>query len=181
MAQYIAFLRAINVGGHTVKMADLRQQFTAVGFTNVETYIQSGNVIFESSNPQASELEQQIEAHLQGVLGYAVATFLRTPAELTAVAHHKAFPDSQFAAGENLYIAFLKTNPGSEAHTQLLPFQNEIDEFHFHQRELYWLCRKSQSQSNFSGARLEKALGCQATLRSITTVRKMAALYPPSQ
>ncbi len=177
MTQYIAFLRAINVGGHTVKMADLRQLFAAVGFANVQTYIQTGNVVFNAPNSHRDTLEQHIEDHLQNTLGYPVTTFLRTPPELAVVAHYNAFPESEFVAGAKLYMAFLKEVPGKEAQHRVQAYQNEVDEFHIHQRELYWLCRKSQSTSTFSGALLERALGSPATLRSITTVRKMVLKY----
>ena len=67
----IAFLRAINVGGHTVKMDRLRTLFEELGYANVATYIASGNVIFEMPRMSTQTLEAQIEHHLQQALGYA--------------------------------------------------------------------------------------------------------------
>ena len=67
MSKYIAFLRAINVGGHTVKMDVLRQLFESLGFANVETFIASGNVIFESKAGNVKALEKKIETCLQEV------------------------------------------------------------------------------------------------------------------
>ena len=84
MPRYIAFLRAINVGGHTVKMDALRELFEALGFEQVETFIASGNVIFETTETDTAALERRIETHLQAALGYAVATFLRSDAEVAA-------------------------------------------------------------------------------------------------
>ncbi len=179
MAKQIAFLRAINVGGHIVKMADLRQHFAAAGFGPVETYIQTGNVIFESQNHDAEALERQIETHLENILGYPVATFLRTFPELAAIIAHQPFPAAEFEAGASLYIAFLKEEPAAEIQDKVLAFTNEVDAFHIHGRELYWLGRKQQMQSTFSGAMLEKTLGGPATVRNITTVRKLLAKYSP--
>jgi uncharacterized protein (DUF1697 family) len=68
MPRYIAFLRAINVGGHTVKMDVLRQHFAALGFSNVETFIASGNVVFETTAKNTRTLEQKIEKHLRAAL-----------------------------------------------------------------------------------------------------------------
>ena len=85
MPKYIAFLRAINVGGHTVKMDQLREVFEQCGFKNVETFIASGNVIFDSTSKNPKALEKKIEAALLKAFGYEVHTFLRTPGELTAV------------------------------------------------------------------------------------------------
>lgn len=177
MLRYIAFLRAINVGGHTVKMDHLRRLFEALGFSNVETFIASGNVIFDSPAAEATALERQIEQHLHQSLGYEVATFLRTPTELAAVAAHLPFPAAELEAGNSLYIAFLPAPPGDEARQKLLAFRSPIDDFHIHQREIYWLCRKKMSDSTFSGALLEKTIGLPATMRNVTTVRKMAAKY----
>ena len=92
MTRYIAFLRAINVGGRTVKMDELRTLFAAMGFAGVETFIASGNVIFAADHSDAAALQQRIEGELNQALGYAVATFLRTDAEVAAVARYAPFP-----------------------------------------------------------------------------------------
>src|SRR5690348_3357996 len=116
MNRYIAFLRAINVGGHTVKMDALRAHIQALGLQNVETFIASGNVIFESPEQDAQALEKRIEAHLKQALGYEVATFLRTPAELAAVAAYLPFAKRELALESNsLYVAFTYAAPGEEA------------------------------------------------------------------
>ena len=177
----IAFLRAINVGGHTVTMSHLRRLFDALGFARVETFIASGNVIFETVAPDATALERQIEAHLRASLGYAVATFIRSTPELAAVAAYEPFPGTELAtAGPALHIAFLAAPPPDEAQRRLLAFQTPTDRFHVHGREVYWLRQGRLSDSTFSGAILEKALGMPATMRNATTVRKLAAKYPPS-
>jgi uncharacterized protein (DUF1697 family) len=182
MQKYIALLRAINVGGHNVKMADLRTLFEALELANVETFIASGNVIFDAQAEEVSALEQRIERHLRAALGYEVATFIRTPAELAATAAHQPFaPASPDAPDSSLYVAFLRELPGAAAQRNVLDLRTPIDDFQFHGRELYWFCRTKISQSSlFSGAVLEKAIRMPATMRNITTVRKLAAKYPPS-
>jgi uncharacterized protein (DUF1697 family) len=176
MPKYVAFLRAINVGGHTVKMDRLRGLFEAMGFSNVETFIASGNVIFDSPSKNTKSLEGKIEAHLQTALGYEVSTFVRTMLEMAAVAAYKPFDDAELNDdGNTLYIAFLPAEPSGEAARRLLSFSTEVDDFHVHGREAYWLCRKKISESDFSGALLAKSLGMQATLRNSSTVRKIAS------
>src|SRR5688572_11857310 len=178
MPKYIAFLRAINVGGHTVKMDHLRRLCEGMGFTGVETFIASGNVIFEAADKNSKALEGKIEAALQEALGYKVATFIRTPAELAEIAGHKPFKASDLEEeGNFLYISFAAATPSQEAQQKLLAFTTEVDEFHIHKREVYWLCRKKLSESKFSGALLEKTLGMPLTMRNATTVKKMASKY----
>ena len=80
MTRLIAFLRAINVGGHTVTMDKLRKEFEALGLMEVETFIASGNVIFTPRSLDVVALEKKIEARLRASLGYEVATFVRTDA-----------------------------------------------------------------------------------------------------
>ena len=75
MPKYVAFLRAINVGGHTVKMDHLRSLLESLGLENVETFIASGNVIFDSKTKNAELLERKIAKHLKEMLGYEVASF----------------------------------------------------------------------------------------------------------
>lgn len=176
MTVWIAFLRAINVGGHTVKMDRLRGLFEALGYADVETFIASGNVIFRSPAEQTRALERQIEAHLAASLGYEVATFVRTAAELAGVAGYSPFPEGEVESNR-LYIGFLQSSPGDEALSRLAALHTPLDEFHVHGRELYWLCRTTMGQSAVSGAQIERALGLPTTLRNVTTVRKLAAKY----
>jgi uncharacterized protein (DUF1697 family) len=181
MPRYIAFLRAINVGGHTVKMDALRQIFAALGFERVETFIASGNVVFETESTDAQALERQIERTLHETLGYQVATFVRTPAELAAIAQYRPFPAPVLAAAMALNVAFLAAPLDAAAEQKLLALRTDIDDFHAHGREIYWLCRKKQSESTFSNAVLEKALRHQATFRGLNTILKMAAKYAAAE
>ncbi|HWN99785.1 MAG TPA: DUF1697 domain-containing protein [Blastocatellia bacterium] len=178
MPKYVAFLRAINVGGHTVKMDELRGLFEALGFSKVETFIASGNVIFDSSSRNTKSLEKKVEAHLQDSLGYEVATFIRSIAELQAVARYMPFSEAELKVETNsLYVAFLAGEPGDKATQKLMSFMTEFDDFHVSGREAYWLCRTMLRESAFSMARLEKTLGMKATFRNSTTLKKLAAKY----
>jgi len=172
--RHVAFLRAINVGGHTVEMARLKKLFEQLGLGGVETFIASGNVIFEAAGAAAA-LEKKIAAHLEKSLGYEVATFLRSPAELAAVLAHGAFPKPR--AGSTIHIGFLGAPATAAAKRQVLALASEIDDFHLNGRELYWRCAGRFSDSVVSGPKLEKALGQPTTMRKITTVEKLARKY----
>ena len=173
MARYIAFLRAINVGGRVVKMERLRQVFADLGFSKVESFINSGNIVFESSSKNEESLRRKIEKELEHALGYEVATFLRTDTELAKIAEH-----ADGGSGD-LFVVFLAEKPSSEARKKLGDAPSEVDDFEFRGREIYWRCSVSFSDSKFSGAKLEKTLGVCATVRNANTVRRLAAKYPP--
>ena len=177
MSRFIAFLRAINVGGHTVKMDHLRQLFESLGFSSVETFIASGNVAFEATAKSSKILERKIEHRLREALGYEVATFVRTDAELADIANYQPFRQSDLDAAVALNIAFLADTLDDKSKQKLMALRTEIDDFHVHGREIYWLCRKKQSESTFSNAVLEKTLDMPSTLRGANTIKKMAARY----
>ncbi len=177
MPKYVALLRAINVGGHTVKMDYLRDLFAAIGFAKVETFIASGNVIFDSRSKDTAALERKIEKHLQQSLGYEVKTFIRTIPEIAAVATYKPFSDAELNT-HALYVGFAGDKLGAEVHQKLLAIVSEVDDFHVYGREVYWLCRAERmTDSRFSGTLAEKILGMRATFRNATTIRKLAERY----
>ena len=177
MPKYVAFLRAINVGGHIVKMDQLRRLFEEMKFANVETFIASGNVIFDS-RASATALEAKIEKYLKEQLGYEVKTFIRTIPELAAIAEYKPFSDSELnQKGHTLYVGLLEKAPGKDEIGSVMSLAGPVDDLHVNKRELYWLCRKSFSESQVSGTSMEKRLGTSATLRNVNTVRRIVAKY----
>ena len=178
MERYAAFLRAINVGGHTVKMDHLRALFGGFGFSDVSTVIASGNVIFHTRAKSAHQLEGRIERHLREALGYDVATFVRSVPELAALARYEPFPRADLETpGITLSVVFFQTPPSDDARRKLLSMRTPTDDFHVSEREAYWLCRTRMSDSIvFKKGLLDKVIGIPGTSRNITTVRKIAAL-----
>jgi uncharacterized protein (DUF1697 family) len=144
--RYIALLRAINVG----------------------------NVLFDSPEPDTATLEQMIEARLEKELGYEVTTFLRKPAELSAIVSSLPFADDDLAGG-TLSVAFLKQAPSAASAGRVHALQTETDDLLVRERELYWRCRGRTMDSKVWRTPLEKVIGMPATFRNITTVRKLAA------
>lgn len=173
MPKYIAFLRAINVGGHTVKMPVLQKLFEQLGYENVETFIASGNVIFDGKK-QPAKLEKEIEKLLQSSLGYEVKTFLRTPAELAEILKRPALN----AAAGTLYVGFMQEQPHLAARKKLVDSRTAVDEFAVKGREVYWLCTAQRfSDSLFNGAKLEKTIGTPVTMRNMNTVERLVKKY----
>jgi uncharacterized protein (DUF1697 family) len=185
MARYIAFLRGINVGGHQVKMDDLRRMFESLDFRNVATFIASGNVIFETDGAddraKPASLTARIEGGLRDSLGYDVPTFLRTDAELARIAAHEPFPDLAVAGGDTSYVAFLSRRPPAAKARTVAALSNDTDRVVVHDRELYWHIRGKMMDSTLAGApAFEKALGnVPTTVRNVNTIRRLAKKYPP--
>jgi uncharacterized protein (DUF1697 family) len=172
--RYIAFLRAINVGGHVVKMDRLRKIFESMRLRNVETFIASGNVIFEASG-DARALERRIEKGLASALGYDVEAFLRSADEIAAIASHEPFDGS--IDGCTLYVVFLKEAPGPAARKQFGALRLDDDGLHINKREVYWLCRSGRLTDSVVAVPLGKVVGKGGTMRNVTTIRKLVAKY----
>lgn len=178
MPQYVAFLRAINVGGRTVKMERLRALFASRGYASVKTFIASGNVIFNYDGNDPAQLEREIETLLRAALGFEVATFVRSISTLAEIAAYEPFRGAGADAG--LFVGLLRASPARVAQSRVVSLSSQTDEFHFHGRELYWLCRTRVSDSPVSGAVLERKLGMPITIRNARTIAGLAAANPAS-
>jgi uncharacterized protein (DUF1697 family) len=177
MPRLFAFLRAINVGGHTVTMEKLRGHFGALGLRDVETFIASGNVIFTSRASSIPGLEQRIAAGLEAVLGYPVPTFVRTEAQLMAIHRHRPFPDTEDHAAHAVMVGLVAQSPGALATAALLALAGANDRFQVNGREVYWLRRTRESDPALTYARLERALGTAATFRNRNTIIRLVEKY----
>jgi uncharacterized protein (DUF1697 family) len=175
----IALLRAINVGGRVVKMDQLRSIVAAEGFAQVETFIASGNVIFEGRASQAAKAELAIERALARVLGYAVTAFVRSDEEIAAVATHEPFETAHVDRAATFCVAFLKDRPDGGQVRRLMELRSDVHDFHVRGREIFWLSPLKQNDPLFAKVQLDRVLGGPATVRGISTVRKLAAKYPP--
>ncbi len=177
MSRLVAFLRAINAGRHTIKMETLRQIFETLGFSQVETFTASGNVMFETDTQDIRALEKKIEKGLREELGYEVATFIRTEKELAKIANYTPFHLSDLDGAGELNIVFLAEALDDETKQKLMALSNDTDMFRTHRREIYWLRRKKQGTSIYSSAPPEKTLDRSFTIRGASTVKKIAEKY----
>jgi uncharacterized protein (DUF1697 family) len=179
MHRYIALLGGINVGGHRVKMDVLRALFTTLGFTNVATFIASGNVIFETAAADTPLLETQIEQQLQQALGYTVPTFIRSAHDLAAIARYQPWASSAAdSTFHTLSIMFTKHVLPSDVQAQLAAFATPVDTFYVHKCEIYWLCQTKTTESLVDWPRLGKTIALPPmTVRNANTIRNMAAKH----
>jgi len=174
MQKYVAFLRAINVGGHTVKMDQLRQLFEELELAKVETFIASGNVIFEASTKNEASLEKKIGEHLKKSLGYEVDTFLRTVQEVAEI--EKRSPFQADKKEKDVYVGFLHETPNQAATATLMALRNKLNDFAIREREVYWL-RLNKDDSIFLKNSLDKILKMSATVRSLSSIHKLSEKY----
>jgi uncharacterized protein (DUF1697 family) len=177
---YIAFLRGINLGKRRPAMAELRRLFEKMKFTGVATFIASGNVIFSAPSDDRAALEAQIEAHLLKALGYPVDTFVRTRAEVAAAAAFQPFAKRDMSNPANtVHVAFVKQPMDDTQAARLLACRTKVDDFCAAGREFYWLCRIRTPDSKVWASPEMKAVKLATlSMRNVTTMRKLAALYP---
>lgn len=168
---YIAFLRGINVGGHTVKMERLREVFAELGFTNVRTYIQSGNVFFDSTEIDRQRLTQTIERHLRTTFGYEVPAFLRTVAELERIVANDPFKTLNVTSDMRLCVTFTSDRVPSDLVLPLHSPRKDMEIIHTTDHEAYvvWhiIDGRPPAAYNF------KVLGDKTTTRFFHTTAKI--------
>jgi uncharacterized protein (DUF1697 family) len=175
--RYVAFLRAINVGGHVVTMDALRTLFTSFGATGVETFIASGNVIFSAPGRKPPALERALEDHLKKALGYEVRTFIRTGAEVAAIAKGQPFDAKVMAAATVVSVGFIDAPLDAASARTLKALSTEVDTLTTSGREIYWACKCRQSESALFNVPFDKLLKTSMTFRNMNTVRRITAKF----
>jgi len=177
VSDYIAFLRGINVGGHRVKMARLREIFIDLGLHDVSTFIASGNVSFTAETGDSEGLRKRIEAHLESRLGYEVPVFLRTPEALAKiVAFEPPLAPGESASTTSHYVIFLDAGVPPSLRSALTAVNSEMDRFLFDEREVHWLIQGKLSESPLFGSGIDRATGgVRTTMRNINTLRRIVS------
>jgi uncharacterized protein (DUF1697 family) len=175
--RYAAFLRGINLGKRRVTSDGLRSCLEDLGFEDVATFRASGNVIFTISGRQSpAKVTARVEEGLADALGYEVPTFLRTGAEVQAIAAHEPFPAKVVDASKGkLQIMLLPAQPAA-ARKQALALATDEDRLAIHERELYWQPNGGISDSALDLKAIEKLLGA-GTIRTKATVDQIAEKY----
>ncbi|HEY9178596.1 MAG TPA: DUF1697 domain-containing protein [Flavipsychrobacter sp.] len=178
MPAYVAFHRAINVSGtKIIKMVHLKQLFEGMGFKNVATYIQSGNVYFETAKSPNEALAKKIEKHLLKELGFEVETMVRTIDELKAIADKDPYKKIEDDGNAVVYLGFLSDEPAKEQQKLLLTFNSEIDECTIKGKEIYILRYRDRGKARFENKLIENKLKVKCTMRNRKTLYKLLELY----
>lgn len=176
MPKRIIWLRAVNVGGAKLPMAELRDLMAELGATDVETYIQSGNAVcVPPGNPE--EFDRALEKAIEAQYGFFRESISRTPAEVRAAL--EAYPfDAEDVKGEpkRAYISFLVEAPTDEAIEKARTYETGADEWEIIGRELHLFHAHGAGQPDMKSASIGRAFKIPATARNLTTVRKVLDL-----
>ncbi|WP_144787906.1 DUF1697 domain-containing protein [Lysinibacillus fusiformis] len=181
MMNYVALLRGINVGGHNkIKMADLREALIPLGLQNIRTYIQSGNILFESTESE-EVLQKQIHETIQMKFDITSTVIIRTAEELQHIVNNCPFSQqdiaeaSAAAIGESLHVALLPDAPTEENRENYLSYENDRERCVIIGRVVYLLFYESIRNAKLS-QQLPK-LEMPATVRNWKTIMKLTSMF----
>jgi uncharacterized protein (DUF1697 family) len=176
MPTYIAFLRAINVGGRFVKMADVRAALSDKGFGEVESYIQSGNLRFKSSLRSPAKVETAVETALEELCGFTVRTIVRSPAQLGRLTSYGMALETPLTGEVRRYVSFLKKDPDEAFVAAMNGWDLAGERAHVKGREIFlWLAHPSHA-AKLSNARMERG-GVVATSRDWKVVSVLGEMW----
>ena len=169
--RYVAFLAGINLGKRRVKMERLRELFEDLNFANVDSFIASGNLIFDTKSTDRAALETKIEQHLHQHLGYQVGTYLRQPDEIERILSQRPFDPLEMQNPRySVNVSFLKQALPRGTDKKLRRFFTPMDEFRLIDTEFYWLCRSKITDSLVSWSDLGKVVSTPSTMRNRNTL-----------
>ncbi len=167
--------RGINVAGHKIiKMQNLRTSFEELGFRRVRTYVQSGNVIFETEKTSSKSLSKSIEGRILSEFGFPVPLVLRTSGEMKQVVGDNSFLGEKGIDDSKLHVTFLSAFPSGTALRRLEGLNALPDRFLIKGREVYLYCPNGYGRTKISNNTLEKLLSVEATTRNWRTVNALA-------
>jgi uncharacterized protein (DUF1697 family) len=177
----VALLRAVNVGGRKLPMAELRALCATLGWTDVETYIQSGNIVFAAPGTPAA-LEKALEAAIEKAFGFAAPAMVRTRKQWAGIAADCAFPDVARDAPNRLVLLLAKARPAADA-AALIQARARHGETVKRAGDALWIhFPNGQGDSKLTPAAIDKACGAPATgrnYRTVTTLLEMLGLEMP--
>jgi uncharacterized protein (DUF1697 family) len=174
---YIALLRGINVGGNRkVAMSDLREIVAGLGFEDVCTYLQTGNVVFRGKSVKATRLEQLLESEADKRLGLQTTFFVRTGEEWKATVEHNAFPKQAKNDPGHLVVQFLKNVPSPGAVKALQTASKGPEGIRAKGNRLYIVYPEGIGRSRLTAALMESKLSTVCTGRNWNTVLNLGAM-----
>jgi uncharacterized protein (DUF1697 family) len=176
MSTYIAFLRAVNVGGRFAKMADLRAGLAPRGFGEVESYIQRGNLRFTSSLRSAARVEVALEPALEELCGFTVSTIIRTPVQLADLASYGTALKTPLEGEVRRYVTFLKSDPSDDFTAMMNGWDVAGERAHVNGREAYLWFTHPSHEAKLSNARIERG-GVVATTRDWKVVSALGEMW----
>jgi uncharacterized protein (DUF1697 family) len=177
MSVLIAMLRGVNVGGnHPVNMEALRNLCTKLGMKNVQSYIQSGNLVFRANGTDPKALAGKLEIAIEKTFGFKAGVVARTTPELRKVIANNPFANRSGIEPSRLLVLFLAQPPADEVQKQIMALPSEPEEHIFAGSELYIYYPNGMARPKIPLARIEKILQCISTGRNWNTVNKLLAM-----
>ena len=174
MAVIVSLLRGVNIGGHNkIKMDALRSLYESLKVRDVQTFIQSGNVVFRTSQRDMGKLARLIEDAIEQEFGFRPAVILRTSDELRGVLARNPFAGRTGLDPAKLAIHFLAADPGAEARARVLAIKTAPEELCIDGRELFTYFPNGMGRPNLNWAAVERALKTPATGRNLNSVTKL--------
>jgi uncharacterized protein (DUF1697 family) len=174
MPVIICMLRGVNVGGHNmIKMESLKALCVSLKLKDPQTYVQSGNVIFQTQEKDQEKLTRRIQDAIEKTHGFRPGVMLRTAAELKEVVSRNPFARRSGIEPGRLLVNFLAADPGKQAREKALAIKIGPEEMHLVGREAYIYFPNGQGRSKFPWAAIERALGTSGTGRNWNSVTKM--------
>jgi len=174
MPIYISMLRGINVGGHKrIKMDQLRASFEALGFDQVKTYIQSGNVVFKTTKLSPAALSKRIEERILCDFGFPVSVISRSNDEMARTIERNPFLSERGIDQEKLHVMFLSETPAPAALKKLADLTAAPDECRSSDREIYFYLPNGVSQSVLMKSPVDRILAIVTTTRNWRTVNSL--------
>ena len=175
MPQYIALIRAINVGKRLVKMAELAKLCESCGLKNVRTYIQSGNVVFQTNQSSTAAITRKIEKHLTESLGYKVEVILTTADALAEIVKSDPFKRFDSITDIMLFASFFTDEPTLKPKLPLSSTSENLDVVAVRRNAAFIVARrKKNGWFGFANLFVEKQFGVRATTRNWSVVKKLA-------
>jgi uncharacterized protein (DUF1697 family) len=176
MNTFISLLRAVNVAGKTIRMADVKTLYEGMGFANVRTYLQSGNVVFDSSEADGGALSAAIEGQLVHSLGVSAAVLNHAAQEWQRIVNMNPFLHGRMEDPAWLHVTFLKGTPLISRLTALKVPEGETDEFRVGEKEIYLFCPNGYGRTKLSNTFFERKLDLTATTRNWNTVMALLSM-----
>lgn len=173
MTRYVALLRAVNVGRRRVEMARAREILTDLGYGDVDSFVNSGNLIL-SSDAAATTVEEQVRAALEDEYGFEIATFVRDATQLRTLAD--ADPFGSIADGHTHFVLFALTKFTAAERRAVLDLANDHDELQIHGQDVHWLIHSRSTETTLGPQQWKHALPDNpSTARNVTMLRRLVA------
>lgn len=177
MLTYIALLRGINVSGHhKIKMTELKQLFIELGFKNVTTYIQSGNVVFQTNLKELDKIEQQIINGIKQTFGYLVQVIVLTKKSLETIYASNPFLQKPNIDITKIHVTILSNKPNENDIIPLNTISKNEDTFIIVDKTIYLYCPNGYGKTILNNNLFEKKLKISATTRNWNTISKLVEL-----